>query len=137
MAVGVALLRGLADRKARKARKATSDSQRFCSFCGKSEREVHKVIAGPAVFICDECVALCNSILSSRARRDTAQEWKAWTSMADSDLLASLAGVLRRAETVRENLQARIEELRRRDVSWSRIGEALNMSRQAAWERFS
>lgn len=35
-----------------------------CSFCGKSQSEVRKLIAGPSVFICDECIALCNDILS-------------------------------------------------------------------------
>ncbi|MEA2101329.1 MAG: ATP-dependent Clp protease ATP-binding subunit ClpX [Thermodesulfobacteriota bacterium] len=35
-----------------------------CSFCGKSQEEVHKLIAGPDVYICDECIALCNEILS-------------------------------------------------------------------------
>ncbi|KHD07643.1 Clp protease ATP-binding protein [Candidatus Thiomargarita nelsonii] len=35
----------------------------YCSFCGKSQNEVHKLIAGPAVFICDECVKLCKDIL--------------------------------------------------------------------------
>jgi len=35
----------------------------YCSFCGKSQNEVHKLIAGPAVFICDECVRLCKDIL--------------------------------------------------------------------------
>ncbi len=35
-----------------------------CSFCGKRRREVRKLISGPRVFICDECVALCNDILA-------------------------------------------------------------------------
>ncbi|AAF83998.1 ATP-dependent Clp protease ATP-binding subunit ClpX [Xylella fastidiosa] len=35
----------------------------YCSFCGKSQREVRKLIAGPSVFICDECVELCNDII--------------------------------------------------------------------------
>ena len=34
-----------------------------CSFCGKPRDQVHKVIAGPGVFICDECVDLCNEII--------------------------------------------------------------------------
>jgi ATP-dependent Clp protease ATP-binding subunit ClpX len=34
-----------------------------CSFCGKDKSQVRKLIAGPAVFICDECVRLCNRIL--------------------------------------------------------------------------
>ena len=35
----------------------------YCSFCGKSQHEVRKLIAGPNVFICDECVELCNDII--------------------------------------------------------------------------
>ena len=35
----------------------------YCSFCGKSQNEVRKLIAGPSVFICDECVDLCNDII--------------------------------------------------------------------------
>ncbi|MFY7871133.1 MAG: ClpX C4-type zinc finger protein, partial [Limnohabitans sp.] len=35
----------------------------FCSFCGKSQHEVKKLIAGPSVFICDECIELCNDII--------------------------------------------------------------------------
>jgi ATP-dependent Clp protease ATP-binding subunit ClpX len=35
----------------------------YCSFCGKSQREVKKLVAGPAVFICDECIALCSDIV--------------------------------------------------------------------------
>ena len=35
----------------------------YCSFCGKSQHEVRKLIAGPSVFVCDECVELCNDII--------------------------------------------------------------------------
>ena len=38
----------------------------YCSFCGKSQHEVRKLIAGPTVFICDECVELCMDITSRR-----------------------------------------------------------------------
>ncbi|MDD6905735.1 MAG: ATP-dependent Clp protease ATP-binding subunit ClpX [Finegoldia magna] len=40
-----------------------NENQYKCSFCGKSQDEVRKLIAGPGVFICDECVSLCNSII--------------------------------------------------------------------------
>ncbi len=40
-----------------------SDSTLFCSFCGKSQHDVKKLIAGPTVFICDECIELCNDIM--------------------------------------------------------------------------
>jgi ATP-dependent protease Clp ATPase subunit len=39
----------------------------YCSFCGKSQHEVRKLIAGPSVFICDECVDLCNDIIAGKA----------------------------------------------------------------------
>ncbi|MCP4004862.1 MAG: ATP-dependent Clp protease ATP-binding subunit ClpX [bacterium] len=42
-----------------------------CSFCGKSQKEVKKLIAGPTVYICDECIELCNDIIAEEASRDT------------------------------------------------------------------
>ncbi len=44
----------------------------YCSFCGKSQHEVRKLIAGPSVFICDECVDLCNDIISEEIQDDAA-----------------------------------------------------------------
>ncbi|NBO38029.1 ATP-dependent Clp protease ATP-binding subunit ClpX [bacterium] len=41
-----------------------------CSFCGKSQREVKKLIAGPNVYICDECIALCNDIIAEEMEKD-------------------------------------------------------------------
>src|SRR5258707_161992 len=42
---------------------ASSDSKIYCSFCGKNQHEVRKLIAGPTVFICDECIELCKDII--------------------------------------------------------------------------
>ena len=44
-------------------RRGDSTKLLYCSFCGKSQQEVRKLIAGPSVFICDECVELCNDII--------------------------------------------------------------------------
>ncbi len=49
----------MADRKGNSA----SEKTLYCSFCGKSQHEVKKLIAGPSVFICDECIDLCNDII--------------------------------------------------------------------------
>lgn len=43
--------------------KTSDEKLLYCSFCGKSQREVRKLIAGPSVFICDECIDLCNDII--------------------------------------------------------------------------
>lgn len=42
----------------------------FCSFCGKSQHEVKKLIAGPSVFVCDECVDLCNEIIREEVKEE-------------------------------------------------------------------
>ena len=41
----------------------SEDKLLFCSFCGKNQNEVRKLIAGPSVYICNECVDLCNDII--------------------------------------------------------------------------
>ena len=42
---------------------SSSEKTLYCSFCGKSQHEVKKLIAGPSVFVCDECIDLCNEII--------------------------------------------------------------------------
>lgn len=48
------------------------NSTMYCSFCGKSQHEVKKLIAGPAAYVCDECVALCNDIIQEEHGDDSA-----------------------------------------------------------------
>lgn len=50
------------------------NSQLTCSFCGKSQDEVKKLIAGPTVYICDECIELCNDIIDEEAKLDRASD---------------------------------------------------------------
>jgi ATP-dependent Clp protease ATP-binding subunit ClpX len=45
-------------------------SQLFCSFCGKNQEEVKKLIAGPSVYICDECIELCNDIIAEEEEKE-------------------------------------------------------------------
>ncbi len=47
-----------------------------CSFCGKSQKEVKKLIAGPTVYICDECIGLCNDIIDEEMDREDTQDGK-------------------------------------------------------------
>ncbi len=51
-----------------KAGNGTGDKILYCSFCGKSQNEVKKLIAGPSVFVCDECVELCNDIIREESK---------------------------------------------------------------------
>jgi ATP-dependent Clp protease ATP-binding subunit ClpX len=52
------------------ADKPGSDKLLYCSFCGKSQHEVRKLIAGPSVFVCDECVSLCNDIIRDETQAE-------------------------------------------------------------------
>src|SRR6266566_5107984 len=59
------------------ADKTSGDKLLYCSFCGKSQHEVRKLIAGPSVFICDECIELCNDIIREEgATADAARSGK-------------------------------------------------------------
>src|SRR6266566_1341108 len=53
------------------ARPTDSNEQLLCSFCGKSQRQVKKLIAGPGVYICDECIDLCNEIIEEELSQST------------------------------------------------------------------
>ncbi|HXW64153.1 MAG TPA: ATP-dependent Clp protease ATP-binding subunit ClpX [Burkholderiaceae bacterium] len=53
-------------------KKGSSEKLLYCSFCGKSQHEVKKLIAGPSVFICDECIDLCNDIIRDENTPDSA-----------------------------------------------------------------
>ena len=52
-------------------KKGSGEKLLYCSFCGKSQHEVKKLIAGPSVFICDECIDLCNDIIRDESSADS------------------------------------------------------------------
>ncbi len=52
-------------------RKKDENDNLFCSFCGKNQNEVKKLIAGPAVYICDECIQLCSEIIEEESEKDS------------------------------------------------------------------
>jgi ATP-dependent Clp protease ATP-binding subunit ClpX len=52
---------------------SSSEKTLYCSFCGKSQHEVKKLIAGPSVFICDECIDLCNDIIREEVPEGAAE----------------------------------------------------------------
>lgn len=108
-----------------------------CSFCLKSQHEVQQLIAGPGfIFICDECVGLCDAILAGEPPKVDASKFKIDLISTDT-LLARLKPIEQTLQGMGNQLQTVVEELRGREVSWARIGEALGVSRQSAWERFS
>jgi ATP-dependent Clp protease ATP-binding subunit ClpX len=72
-------------------RGSSSEKVLYCSFCGKSQHEVKKLIAGPSVFICDECIELCNDIIRDEVPADGSQARAAKSDLPiPGDIKASL-----------------------------------------------
>ncbi len=104
-----------------------------CSFCFKDKDSVVKLVAGHGVYICNECVDLCTQIIAM----ETTPQIGAWHERPDDELLASLARVQAVVPQIDAAMHGYVDVLRARGVSWTRIGAALGVSKQAAWERFS
>jgi len=71
-------------------KKGSTEKLLYCSFCGKSQHEVRKLIAGPSVFICDECIELCNDII----RDETQAEGAAGAQKGGLPTPAEICGIL-------------------------------------------
>jgi ClpX C4-type zinc finger len=110
----------------------------YCSFCLKSQHEVKKLIAGPAaIFICDECIDLCNEIVAGTYRFPDKSKIPSERDLPTERLLERLQSIEETLQGKGNQLQKTVEILRSREVSWAQIGAALGISRQSAWERFS
>jgi ATP-dependent protease Clp ATPase subunit len=109
-----------------------------CSYCGNSQIEVKTLIAGPGVFICDECVQLCQAIINKKQEPATGEVPNPLLpdNAPTETLLKSLAGHNGAFERIDAGMQDIVDILRERRVSWATIGQALAVSRQAAWKRF-
>jgi len=126
------------------AQAASAVIQVRCSFCAKPSSEVEKVIAGPGVYICNECVGLCGDILKAERQKqaepgsEPGQQLPAWEeTMTDEQILDLLPRIAAVGEQTEAGLQRLVAILRERRVTWARIGAALQITRQSAWERFS
>src|SRR5580704_14340008 len=109
-----------------------------CSFCGKSRSAVTTLIQGPGVLICNECVDLCTEIIANKPQIAADPNVSGWEQkMSDEDLLAHLPKVAAASAQVEQQLTTWVRQARSRGITWTRIGEALGMTRQSAWERFS
>ncbi|GGS66167.1 hypothetical protein GCM10010176_005870 [Nonomuraea spiralis] len=111
------------------------------------------MVAGPGVYICDSCVELCHEIIAGelqKAEGDTAEGDRTasvhWgpdptdqyvSGTSDEDVLAALPRQALTVAQAERDLRAWVGILRDREVTWARIGEALGITRQAAWDRFA
>ena len=107
-----------------------------CSFCGKAQTEVKTLVAGPGVFVCDECVQLCQAVIDKEGAVQHGSGSLLPDNAPTERLLKILAGYNGAFEAVDGAMQDVVDILREREVSWGAIGQALAVSRQAAWKRF-
>lgn len=114
-----------------------ADHKQHCSFCAKPSEEVSKLIAGAGVYICDACVRLCNHILSEEDTTESTPEVTIWEQKTDDEILETLPRIALVSAQADARVHALVDILRRRGVAWARIGKALGVTRQSAWERFS
>ena len=126
-----------ARRRAEKALGLKLPKTLHCSFCGKSQHKVEKLIAGPGCFFCDECVGLCDKVLAGEPLPGAPYSGFKPLERPTEDLLELLPSVNFATEASRNFLQSVVETLRGREVSWQVIADQLGVSRQSAWERFS
>jgi hypothetical protein len=131
------------------AHASTTDGIR-CSFCGKSQFDVGRLVAGRGAVICNECIEVCNQILAVEEGEVRAGEAEAapapgeappplrpWEGLSDDELVAEMVRSHAAHDQVDRAVARYVAELRARGVTWARIGAALGMTRQSAWERFS
>jgi ribosomal protein L37AE/L43A len=103
-----------------------------CSFCKKPAAADRRLVGGPGVFICQECVELCSNVLGSEIDPAIPTASQAH----DESILAVLPKIAATAEEVERELATRVHQLRSHDVDWERIGAALGVTAEEASRRF-
>ncbi len=107
-----------------------------CSFCIKPTTEVTTMVAGPGVFICDVCVSICVDLIANKPEIPHGfSDWEG--TLTDDGLLATLPQIAAAGEQAGRRMALMVAKARTRGITWTRIGAALGMTRQSAWERFS
>jgi ATP-dependent protease Clp ATPase subunit len=117
---------------------AATTSIACCSFCLKPDTEVKRLVAGPAVYVCDECVDLCCQIVQDAPEGPTGPRLLPWDRTDSLEAaLANLPNVARAQAQVEETLLGWVRRARALGATWAQVGDALGITRQSAWERFA
>ena len=110
-----------------------------CSFCNKPNTAVKSLVAGPGVFICNECVELSAAIVADVAHPTPEESARLRAQFADrsaAEILDMLPGVARSAARIEAELARWVNRLRERGTDWQQIADALGTSVNAARQRF-
>ena len=113
-----------------------SPEGRVCSFCGTVGGPRSKFAGGYGAMICAECVDGYHEVLHSDVRTREVQR-PPWEDMTQKELLEKFVVILKTAEQADIFVRDWVKLLRLRGVSWAGVGQAMGISRQGAWERFT
>lgn len=109
-----------------------------CSFCKKNNTQVKKLIAGPGVYICDECVTLCDGIVGEETSPDDAVQRRAeFVGRSAEELLRILPGMAATAAEVEADVRRWVDRILATGGTWHQIAVSLGVSEQSARTRFS
>ncbi|MGH9171710.1 MAG: ClpX C4-type zinc finger protein [Acidimicrobiales bacterium] len=112
-----------------------------CSFCMKPSTEVERLVAGPGVYICNECTDLCVQLTAGQREAGATPpsvQRLPWDQSEDLEqALATLPRVAAAAAQVEEGLKGWVRRARTLGATWAQVGQALAITRQSAWERFA
>ncbi|WP_431711601.1 ClpX C4-type zinc finger protein [Glutamicibacter uratoxydans] len=108
----------------------------FCSFCGTAKSAQLRFVGGPGVAICARCVQRIGTMLAAATDEPVSGSAMPWVTMSDNEVLEHLPEVAAVQQRVEKSLAGWVAIARERKISWEKIGAALGMTRQSAWERF-
>ena len=109
---------------------SSSEKVLYCSFCGKSQHEVKKLIAGPSVFICDECIELCNDIIRDEVPAESAEAKTAKSDLPiPSEIKASLDNYVIGQDVAKRTLSVAVYNHYKRLKHMSRHKDEIELSK--------
>lgn len=109
----------------------------FCSFCGLPRTRSGPLLGGPGVTICRDCAESAVGRLDGAETRETVEAVRPWADMELPQVLATLPLVAQVEEQADKQLRTWVAVAREHGASWAKIGDALRITRQTAWERFN
>jgi hypothetical protein len=111
-------------------------ANKSCSFCGMRGTSETRFAGGLGAMMCVDCLEFYHHKFSSPELLETISR-PPWEKMSDTEILAKLPLIADTATQVNGFLGEWVQMARERNLSWAEIGQALGVSRQAAWERFA